>query len=59
MSYINHQLTEQDLILIRRALNAYHILAVAKYDESPEESKMREIERIENLFYRIGETEVP
>lgn len=55
----NDDLSAEDMILIRRALEAYHVYLMALNSSSVEKSKNAELKRVEELFHKIGELKAP
>ena len=47
------------MILIRRALEAYHVYLMALNSDSMDASRKAELERIEKVFHKIGELQAP
>lgn len=49
-------LSVEEMIVIRRALEAYHVYLMALTDGSnPTESSLNELRRIESLFAKLGQ----
>ena len=53
MQPIIGDLNAEDMILIRRALEAYHVYLMALSPDSAE------VKRVENVYHKIGELEAP
>lgn len=55
----NNELSAEDMILIRRALEAYHVYLMALNSGSSQGRRDAEVKRVEDLFHKIGELEAP
>ena len=59
MKPIIGDLNAEDMILIRRALEEYHVYLMALNSDSMDASRKAELERIEKVFHKIGELQAP